>query len=92
MRGLLTAIKARQAQDGGWKILAVPYFTPLWAVAGPPIGCQKARNRHARAQMPRLAAYRRLLRAFNDLADKVGVRVDSSPTTPASCGLSAHAA
>ena len=76
MRGLLTAIKARQAQDGGWKILAVPYFTPLWAVAGPPIGCQKARNRHARAQMPRLAAYRRLLRAFNGLADKVGVRVD----------------
>jgi hypothetical protein len=76
MRGLLTAIKARQAQDGGWKILAVPYFTPLWAVAGPPTGCQKARNRHARAQMPRIAAYRRLLRAFNGLADKVGVKID----------------
>ena len=34
MRGLLSAIKARQAQDGGWRILAVPYFTPLWAMAG----------------------------------------------------------
>ncbi len=76
MRGLLNAIKARQAQDGGWRILAVPYFTPLWAMAGPPVGCQKARNRHARAQMPRLAAYRRLLRAFNGLADKVGVKID----------------
>ncbi len=76
MRGLLSAIKLRQAVDGGWKILAVPYFTPLWAMAGPPRGCQKARHRHARAQMPRIAAYRRLLRAFNALADKVGVKVD----------------
>ena len=76
MRGLLSAIKQRQAEDGGWRILAVPYFTPLWAVAGPAIGCQKPRNRHARAQMPRIAAYRRLLRAFNALADKVGVKVD----------------
>jgi hypothetical protein len=76
MRGLLSAIKQRQAQDGGWRIVAVPYFTPLWAVAGPPTGCQKARHRHARSQMPRIAAYRRLLRAFNALADKVGVRVD----------------
>ena len=33
MRGLLNAIKQRQAEDGGWKILAVPYFTPLWAMA-----------------------------------------------------------
>ncbi|MDP1846486.1 MAG: hypothetical protein Q8K79_01740 [Solirubrobacteraceae bacterium] len=76
MRGLLNAIKQRQAQDGGWRILAVPYFTPLWAMAAPPTGCQKARNRHARAQMPRIAHYRRLLRAFNALADKVGVPVD----------------
>ncbi len=76
MRALLSAIKLRQAQDGGWRILAVPYFTPLWAVAGPPTACQKARHRHARAQMPRIAAYRRFLRAFNGLADKVGVKVD----------------
>jgi hypothetical protein len=76
MRGLLNAIKTRQAADGGWKILAVPYFTPLWAMARTPYGCQKARNRHARAQMPRISAYRRLLRAFNALADKVGVKVD----------------
>ncbi|HEX6388245.1 MAG TPA: hypothetical protein VFZ89_02325, partial [Solirubrobacteraceae bacterium] len=76
MRGLLNAIRTRQAEDGGWKILAVPYFTPLWAMAEPPSGCQKERNRHARAQMPRIAAYRRLLRAFNALADKVGVKVD----------------
>jgi hypothetical protein len=54
----------------------VPYFTPLWAMAGPPTGCQKERNRHARAQMPRIAAYRHLLRAFNGLADKVGVKID----------------
>ena len=76
MRGLLSAIKQRQDEDGGWRILAVPYFTPLWAVAKPVSGCQKERNRHARAQMPRIAAYRRLLRAFNALADKVGVKVD----------------
>lgn len=76
MRALLTAIKQRQAQDGGWKILAVPYFTPLWAMAGPPRGCQKARHRHARAQMPRIAAYRHFLRALNALADKVGVKID----------------
>ena len=40
MRGLLAAIKRRQAEDGGWKILAVPYFTPLWAMAESPHGCQ----------------------------------------------------
>jgi hypothetical protein len=76
LRALLTAIKLRQAADGGWKILAVPYFTPVWAVAGPPTGCQKPRNRHARAQMPRIAAYRHFLRALNALADKVGVKID----------------
>ena len=76
MRGLLNAIRQRQAADGGWKILAVPYFTPLWAMAGPPRGCQKQRHRHARAQMPRIVHYRQLLRAFNALADKVGVKVD----------------
>ncbi|HEV2061028.1 MAG TPA: hypothetical protein VGR11_16880 [Solirubrobacteraceae bacterium] len=76
MRALLTAIKRRQAEDGGWKILAVPYFTPLWALRGPPRGCQKARHRHARAQMPRLGAYRHFLRALNALADKVGVKID----------------
>ena len=76
MRSLLTAIKLRQAADGGWKILAVPYFTPLWAVARAPGGCQKARLRHARAQRPRIADYRRFLRAFNALADKVGVKID----------------
>lgn len=76
MRALLTAIKQRQAGSGGWKILAVPYFTPLWAMAGPPTGCQRARFRHARAQMPRIAAYRHFLRALNALADKVGVKID----------------
>ena len=76
MRGLLNAIRVRQAEDGGWRILAVPYFTPLWAMAQAPSGCQKERNRHARTQMPRIGAYRRLLRAFNALADKVGVKVD----------------
>ncbi|HEV2776259.1 MAG TPA: hypothetical protein VGV90_11765 [Solirubrobacteraceae bacterium] len=75
MRSLLNAIRLRQAADGGWKVLAVPYFTPLWAMADAPGGCQKRRNRHARAQMPRIAAYRTLLRAFNALADKVGVKV-----------------
>lgn len=76
LRGLLGAIKQRQEQDGGWKILAVPYFTPLWAMAGPPTGCQKARLRHARTQMPRIGAYRHFLRALNALADKVGVKID----------------
>ncbi|MDP2709599.1 MAG: hypothetical protein Q8O56_00150 [Solirubrobacteraceae bacterium] len=76
LRGQLQAIKQRQDRDGGWKILAVPYFTPLWAMAGPPTGCQKARSRHARAQMPRIAAYRTFLRGLNALADKVGVKID----------------
>lgn len=76
MRALLEAIKQRQAADGGWKILAVPFFTPLWAVAGRVTGCQKPRNRHARAQMPRISAYRHFLRALNALADKVGVTID----------------
>ncbi len=76
MRALLTAIKQRQAADGGWRIMAVPFFTPLWAVAGPPAGCQKLRHRHARSQMPRIAAYRRFLRALNALADKIGVKID----------------
>jgi hypothetical protein len=76
IRTLLQAIKLRQEADGGWRILAVPYFTPVWAVAGPPTGCQKPRNRHARAQMPRIAAYRHFLRALNALADKVGVKID----------------
>ena len=76
MRALLQAIKQRQAADGGWKILAVPYFTPLWAMAGPVTGCQKPRHRHARAQMPRISAYRHFLRALNALADKVGVKID----------------
>ena len=75
-RSLLNAIKLRQAADGGWKILAVPYFTPLWAMARAPEGCQKARLRHARAQRPRIADYRQFLRAFNALADKVGVNID----------------
>lgn len=76
LRAVLHAIGRRQAADGGWRILAVPYFTPLWAVAGPPTGCQKLRNRHARTQMPRIAAYRRFLRALNALADKTGVKID----------------
>lgn len=76
LRSLLNAIRLRQAADGGWRILAVPYFTPLWAVARAPAGCQKPRNRHARAQRPRIADYRQLLRAFNALADKVGVNID----------------
>ena len=76
LRSMLNAIRQRQAADGGWKILAVPYFTPLWAVARAPYGCQKARLRNARAQRPRIAQYRQLLRAFNALADKVGVKVD----------------
>ena len=76
LRALLTAIGQRQVADGGWKILAVPFFTPRWAVAGPPTGCQKARLRHTRAQMPRIGAYRRFLRALNALADKVGVKID----------------
>lgn len=76
LRAQLEAIKRRQEADGGWRILAVPYFTPVWAVAGGPTGCQKARYRHARSQMPRIAAYRHFLRALNALADKVGVKID----------------
>ena len=76
LRSLLRAIKHRQATDGGWKILAVPYFTPAWAATGGFRGCQKARSRHPRAQMPQIAAYRRFLRGLNALADKVGVKID----------------
>ena len=76
LRGLLMAIRHRQLADGGWKVLAVPYFTPPWAATGGFRGCQKKRSRHPRAQMPQIAAYRRFLRGLNALADKVGVRID----------------
>lgn len=76
LRSLLRAIRLRQHADGGWKILAVPYFTPTWAATGGFRGCQKARSRHPRAQMPRIAAYRTFLRGLNALADKVGVKID----------------
>jgi hypothetical protein len=75
MRGLLRAIKHRQDVDGGWKILVVPYFTPPWA-ASQYFGCQKARSRHPRAQLPRIGPYRTFLRGLNALADKVGVKID----------------
>jgi hypothetical protein len=76
LRSLLRAIKHRQDSDGGWKILVVPYFTPTWAATGGFRGCQKARSRKPRAQMPNIAAYRRFLRGINALADKVGVKID----------------
>ena len=76
LRSLLRAIKHRQDNsDGGWKILAVPYFTPPWA-ASQFKGCQRKRSRYSRAQLPRIAPYRRFLRALNALADKVGVKLD----------------
>jgi|SRR5215218_1578916 len=76
LRTLLRAIKHRQDADGGWKILVVPYFTPTWAATGGFRGCQRARSRYPRAQMPNIGAYRRFLRGINALADKVGVRID----------------
>jgi hypothetical protein len=75
LRGLLRAIKRRQDADGGWKILVVPYFTPPWA-ASRITGCQRARNRRARAQMPLIGPYREFLRRLNALADTVGVKID----------------
>jgi hypothetical protein len=75
LRVQLRAIKRMQALQGGWKILAVPYFTPPWA-ASKFTGCQKARHRHARSQLPRIGPYRRFLRALNALADKTGVTID----------------
>lgn len=75
LRTVLRAIKHRQETDGGWRILVVPYFTPSWA-ASRYKGCQKARSRHPRAQLPRIASYRRFLRRLNALGDKVGVKLD----------------
>lgn len=76
LRSVLRAIKHRQDADGGWKILAVPYFTPTWAATGGFRGCQRARSRTPRAQMPSIAPYRTFLRGMNALADKVGVKID----------------
>lgn len=76
LRSLLRAIKHRQDADGGWKILVVPYFTPRWAATGGFRGCQRARSRTPRAQMPSIAPYRKFLRGVNALADKVGVKID----------------
>ena len=76
LRALLQAIRHRQQADGGWKIVVVPYFTPAWAATGGFRGCQKARSRHPRSQMPRIAPYRKFLRGINALADKVGVKID----------------
>lgn len=75
LRSLLRAIRRRQEADGGWRILAVPYFTPTWA-ARRPYGCQAARYRNPRSQRPRIPAYRTFLRQLNALADEVGVRID----------------
>ena len=75
LRDLLRAIRQRQQADGGWKVLVVPYFTPPWA-ASRFKGCQRARSRHPRAQLPRIASYRRFLRRLNALGDKMGVRLD----------------
>jgi hypothetical protein len=75
LRSLLRAIKRRQATDGGWRILAVPYFTPPWAASAIK-GCQRARSRHPRAQMPRIAAYRKFLRGLNALANRAGATLD----------------
>jgi hypothetical protein len=75
LRSLLAAIRHRQALDGGWKILVVPYFTPPWA-ASQFKGCQRKRSRHSRAQLPRIAPYRTFLRGLNALGDKVGVKLD----------------
>ena len=75
LRDLLRAIRYRQQADGGWKVLVVPYFTPSWA-ASRFTGCQRARSRHPRAQLPRITSYRRFLRRLNALADKVGIRLD----------------
>ncbi|MFP5361109.1 MAG: hypothetical protein ACLGI5_00090 [Thermoleophilia bacterium] len=75
LRTVLRLIRHRQRADGGWRILAVPYFTPPWA-ASRYKGCQKKRSRHPRTQLPRIAPYRRFLRGLNALADKVGVKID----------------
>lgn len=75
LRSLLRAIAHRQALDGGWRILAVPYFSPSWA-ARRASGCQKQRYANPRSQPPRIGAYRRFLRGLNALADEVGVAID----------------
>lgn len=76
VRAQLQAIKRRQDADGGgWNVVVVPFFTPSWAVAatGRP-GCQKP-DAPARAQMPRLAAYRTFLRGLQGLGDKIGIEL-----------------
>jgi hypothetical protein len=74
LRGLLETLKARRHADGGWQIVVVPYFTPAWA-ATRASGCQRP-GTQARAQMPRIEAYRAFLRALQRLGDSVGADLD----------------
>lgn len=73
LRGLLRAIKARRAADGGWEVLVVPFFTPSWA-AVPRDGCERP-GTLARARMPRIGPYRRFLRALQRLGDELDMKL-----------------
>jgi hypothetical protein len=61
VRDLLRAVRSRQEADGGWEVVVVPFGVPEWAGrAG--AGCGEDR-------LPRVDAYRALVRSLRDLGD-----------------------
>jgi hypothetical protein len=65
LRDLLRALRDRQAADGGWEVLVVPYGTPDWAVE-PAEGCGVSRA-------PTTEAYLGLVRAVREVARQEGI-------------------
>jgi len=68
LRDLLRALRARQAADGGWQVMVVPYGTPDWAVEPAAEGCGEPRT-------PRVDAYLELVRAVRTVAREEGVEL-----------------
>lgn len=75
VRQELEAIGRRQKAEGkGWRVMVVPYFTPAWAALDKR-GCERAGTK-ARARMPKVAAYRSMLRSLQQLGKDTGVELD----------------
>ena len=68
IRDVLKTLKARQAADGGWRVMAVVYGAPDWAKA-PAAGCPDGGGTVDRV------AYQALLRSFAEVARAEGVEI-----------------
>jgi hypothetical protein len=69
VRDILKAVKARQASDGGWRVMAVVYGAPAWAKS-PAAGCPDGGGTIDRV------AYQNLLRKLAETAKAEGVTIE----------------